>query len=661
MNFDLGDTVTFELTPNFDVPLNKIELFHEQNPITHEPHVHLKKDYKTNSITVQIEDIKLSDYGLYTAIVQDQSVPLAELIVEPRPIVIQNMDLPKDVFYTDERLELECEFPQVPKGEQPQWFKNNQPLKSIPPNLHLVTENNGRKHSLIIEHLKPEDTGVYELRVKGLIVRTPLIRVIEREQTDQYFITETVDESKKLSKPESPQRRVSNVVIEDITSQENLSCKLKKKEFHRIILFLLVQPTSTEYTQHVREGDSIKLKMISTLDVKPNQVRLIHDGTPIEMKKRSSIVVERVSSGTYTVSLLNLRVSDTGRYEYEIEGTPTPKHLVTLYVEPRPVKEKTLDLPQTTFHVGESILFKIDFDENELFNETPKWYRNEMLIPIDSSPRHKQTIDRVNRTHTFEIYNLQLEDTGTYQMRTPNLTVKTPEIIIVPKPIQEELVQQEIRRQSTVTIDMNKPKEQPIEIQTPIHEVTEGDMMHLTVEKPENVKLSDIKILKNHQPLSPSKNIHVQSTSPTTIDIKFSPVELIDQGHYSLKIHDQTQPIMQLIVHEKPVQRQMMNLPQDTFIENETLTIECKFDSKPDTQFIWTKDGSILLNDSRINIKQKNETFTLVIKDLKPSDEGVYSLESKYLILDTPFINVLPKQPTVQIKHEETTVTVQVI
>jgi hypothetical protein len=185
--------------------------------------------------------------------------------------------------------------------------------------------------------------------------------------------------------------------------------------------------------------------------------------------------------------------------------------------------------------------------------------------------------------------------------------------------------------------------------------------MHLTVEKPSNVNLSDIKILKNHQPLYPSNNIHIQVTSPTTIDIKFTPVELIDQGHYSIKIRDQIQPIMQLNVREKPIQRQIMNLPQDTFIENETLTIECKFDSKPDTQFIWTKDGSILLNDSRINIKQKNETFTLIIKDLKLSDQGIYSLESKYLILDTPFINILPKQPTVQIEHEETTINVQVI
>ncbi|CAF3702655.1 unnamed protein product, partial [Rotaria sordida] len=665
-----GDTVTFELTPNFDVPLNKIELFHEESPITHEPHVHMKKDYKTNSITVQIEDIKIPDHGLYTAIVQGQSVPLAELIVEPRPTIIQNMDLPKEVFYTGERLELECEFPQVPKGDQPKWFKNNQLLQPTP-NIHLLTENNGRKHSLIIDHLKPEDTGQYELRVKGLIVRTPLIRVIQREQPqiDQqpspYIVTEVEDDQDKYKlKPEQPQRRISQVVIEDITSQQNIPSS----------------PISRENIQRVQEGDSIQLKVVSTLDVKPNQIRLIHDGVPIDTKKRSSIIVHRVSPGNYTVSLLNLRVSDSGKYEYQVEGAPTPKHLVTLYVEPRAIKEKTLDIPQTTFNVGESILFKVDFDEKDQITEIPKWYKNEMFIPIDTSPRHKLTIDRITRTHTFEIYNLQVEDSGVYEMRTPNLTVKTPEIKVIPKPgpkpTEEEIrPAQEVIRKSSVTIDMKKPKEQLVETQPveefqpvdeniPVHEVTEGDMMHLTVEKPSNVHLSDIKLFKNNQPLIPSKNIHTETTSPTTIDIKFSPVELIDNGFYSIKIRDQIQPIMQLNVRQKPIQRQIMNLPQDTFIENETLTIECKFDSKPNTEFIWTKDGSILYNDSRIIIKQKNETFTLIIKDLKLSDQGVYSLESKYLILDTPFIHILPKQqpqqqPTVQIQRDETTVTMQ--
>ncbi|CAF4093951.1 unnamed protein product, partial [Didymodactylos carnosus] len=31
-----------------------------------------------------------------------------------------------------------------------------------------------------------------------------------------------------------------------------------------------------------------------------------------------------------------------------------------------------------------------------------------------------------------------------------------------------------------------------------------------------------------------------------------------------------------------------------------------------------------------------------VVKDLKPTDEGVYTLKSEHLILDTPHIHVLP-------------------
>lgn len=99
-------------------------------------------------------------------------------------------------------------------------------------------------------------------------------------------------------------------------------------------------------------------------------------------------------------------------------------------------QRKMLHLPETTFNFDESILFKTDFDENDQINETPKWHRNQILI--DTSQRHKQTIDCANCTHTFEIYNLQFEDSGVYAMRTQNLTVKTPKIKIIPKPIKEE-------------------------------------------------------------------------------------------------------------------------------------------------------------------------------------------------------------------------------
>ena len=229
--------------------------------------------------------------------------------------------------------------------------------------------------------------------------------------------------------------------------------------------FVSVNEPFNENSQRVREGDSIKIKVISTLDVKPNQIRLLHDGTPIDLKKRSSIIIDRVAPGDYAVSLLNLRVSDSGRYEYAVEGAPSPKHLVTLFVEPRQPREKFLQLPQTTFTVGESILLKIDFDEDEPLNETPKWYKNEMLIPLDKNGRHQQVTDIPNRTHKFEIYNLQIDDSGTYEMRTKDLIVRTPEITIVPQqtsqPDQGQMIEQ-VRRQSSVTIDMNKTKEQPM-------------------------------------------------------------------------------------------------------------------------------------------------------------------------------------------------------
>ncbi|CAF4517164.1 unnamed protein product, partial [Didymodactylos carnosus] len=408
-----------------------------------------------------------------------QPIPLAELIVEPRPVTVQRMEMPREVFYIEEQLTLEAEFPKAPK-DQPQWFKNGLLIR---PNDHHViqNENGNRKHSLIINHLKPDDTGSYELRVKGLIIETPLIKVVERPQrltdqlqeqpsgfkiedvTDQYtsdniyggsqpIITDADDESHL--KPEYIQRRLSTVVIEEVTDDN----EIRKAE----------EP-SKQTTQTVREGDSIKLKVISTLDVQPNQIRLLRDGLPIETNtKSSSIRIERQSVGTYVVSFLNLRVSDSGRYDYQIDSKAPQKHLVTLYVEPRPQpKTKLINLPQDTFIVGGNVQFTIDFDDDTLKNNIqPEWYRNEVFIPFDYM-RHRQTIDVKNRKYTFEIFDLQPADAGVYEMRTPSLIVRTPEIKITPRLtrlLDEQPIEtsEENLRRSSVTIDMNRAKEIPL-------------------------------------------------------------------------------------------------------------------------------------------------------------------------------------------------------
>ena len=105
-----------------------------------------------------------------------------------------------------------------------------------------------------------------------------------------------------------------------------------------------------------------------------------------------------------------------------------------------------------------------------------------------------------------------------------------------------------------------------------------------------------------------------------------------------------------------------MDLPQTTFNEGETLTITCQFDSIPEEKFEFLRNGVKLVPDDRISTTIKDNTYTIIVKNLKPKeDEGVYTLKSPHLILDTPSITVVskPKQPE-ETETTETTETIEV-
>jgi hypothetical protein len=180
-----------------------------------------------------------------------------------------------------------------------------------------------------------------------------------------------------------------------------------------------------------------------------------------------------------------------------------------------------------------------------------------------------------------------------------------------------------------------------------------------------DVPSSNIVLLKDHVELPVDDHIAVVRTSPTTLDIVINKAKLSDEGTYSMKIDDREQALMQLKVIPKPVTRQTMDLPQTTFNEGETLTIKCQFDSLPDEPFEFLRNGQPLTADDRIVTSVDGNTFVIVVKDLRPDeDEGVYTLQSPHLVLDTPPITVNPKdiesasRATETILEEETIVIV---
>jgi hypothetical protein len=105
-----------------------------------------------------------------------------------------------------------------------------------------------------------------------------------------------------------------------------------------------------------------------------------------------------------------------------------------------------------------------------------------------------------------------------------------------------------------------------------------------------------------------------------------------------------------------------MQLPKTKFNEKETLTIVCQFDSTPEEAFIFLHNDQPLVPDSRITTTVEDNKYTVVVKDLRPEDEGVYTLQSDHLILDTPSITVVPEEKKPQTETttiEEETITIE--
>jgi hypothetical protein len=196
----------------------------------------------------------------------------------------------------------------------------------------------------------------------------------------------------------------------------------------------------------------------------------------------------------------------------------------------------------------------------------------------------------------------------------------------------------------------------------PVHEVEETSTVTLTIEKPQGTKSSDVVLLKNGEELQPSDHVKITSTSPTTTEIEILKVKTEDEGDYTVKVKGVEQPLVRLKVHPKPVVRQQMQLPKTKFNEKETLTIICQFDSTPEEAFIFLHNDQPLVPDSRITTTVEDNKYTVVVKDLRPEDEGVYTLQSDHLILDTPSITVVPEEKKPQTETttiEEETITIE--
>ncbi len=191
----------------------------------------------------------------------------------------------------------------------------------------------------------------------------------------------------------------------------------------------------------------------------------------------------------------------------------------------------------------------------------------------------------------------------------------------------------------------------------PVHEVEETSTVKLTIEKPQDTLPKDVVFLRDGEELKSSDHVKITSTSPTTTEIQIVKVTPEDEGDYTVEVKGVEQPLVRLKVHPKPVVQQELQLPKATFNEKETLTIVCQFDARPEEAFIFLHNDQPIVPNDRVTTTVEDNKYTIVVKDLRPEeDEGVYTLKSDHLILNTPAITIVAEEKKPQ---TETTTTVE--
>ena len=92
------------------------------------------------------------------------------------------------------------------------------------------------------------------------------------------------------------------------------------------------------------------------------------------------------------------------------------------------------------------------------------------------------------------------------------------------------------------------------------------------------------------------KHLHLEQYGPKDIRLSITDARLIDTGDYSVLINDIIQPIIKLEVQPREIQIQMIDLPQETFNETETLKIDCQFPQvNINKDYKWYKDNHLLI------------------------------------------------------------------
>ena len=192
----------------------------------------------------------------------------------------------------------------------------------------------------------------------------------------------------------------------------------------------------------------------------------------------------------------------------------------------------------------------------------------------------------------------------------------------------------------------------------PLRTVTEGDSLQIDVNLDQgqtsltspNQLLDQITILKDNRPILNKPEIH-KWFDGQQFKVELKNLALNDRGLYEIDVQGQRSPICFLEVQPRQPEVFLLDLDRTTFEEGETIRLACTFPQRPGPTSNWFKDGQLIHPNQDVQLVDDNNTLTIVIRNAKRTDSGVYEVHIGPVIARAPVIQVVPKaqQPLSQV------------
>ncbi|XP_033990218.1 obscurin-like [Trematomus bernacchii] len=567
--------------------------------------IHISSEGNTYKVT--INPLQLSDSGEYVCDINTDQMQFSLLVKEMKMTFTKPLE--NIVSLKGSILILRCEISK-PKGDV-QWLKDGH---EISPSRRHTIRAQGRERSFTIQQLEEEDAGEYACestddRTSATVnVQTP--RVVEfiaelrnitvREGEDAVFKCVVSPEDTRLvwclnGKQVAPNERtvissnglchmlcIHNCMVSDsgrVTADAEgtvSEAELQIQEQQVLFTKKMTPVVAEEYSEATLE---VEVGLDSGEVQWMRQGVLIHPGAKNTLKHKGR---------KHSLTIHRLAISDRGSYSCETLHDRTQAQLT---VEPRriTIKRGLTDIKTTE---RETASFEVELSHS---NVPGTWMRNAIKL----KPTNHYRMSAKGQVHSLTIYNLSVEDTGSFTFSVENL--KTTARLVV--------------------------KEPPVTMFRKLEDQKFPDGAVISIECELSRHNIDVKWMKNGVELKPGKELRIYSMGRKRF-LQIMKCHVSDSGIYTCDAGDATTSCT-VEVYERELL--ILKRLQDVDIqEDQNAVFVCEI-SVEDLQGEWYKNGERIQPTSTIKIRQEGTKHFLLMCNVKAEDSGEIKFVTRHV------------------------------